>query len=97
VALTHDDLTELLEMVRASGDVDVVRASVEMVLQALIEAEATEVIGAAPNERTETRTNQRLQKRPSALARRRSQVRVLYSAQKPCDQPARALPFGDVG
>jgi len=59
VALTHDDLTQLLEMVRAGGDVDVVRESVEMVLQALIDAEATEVIGAAPHERTETRTNQR--------------------------------------
>ena len=47
VALTHDDLTQLLESVRAGGDVDVVRESVEMVLQALIEAEATEVIGAA--------------------------------------------------
>ena len=31
----------------------------ELVLQALIEAEATEVIGAAPHERAETRTNQR--------------------------------------
>jgi putative transposase len=59
VALTHDDLTQLLEMVRAGGDVDVVRDSVEMVLQALIEAEATEVIGAAPHERTDMRTNQR--------------------------------------
>jgi putative transposase len=59
VALTHGDLTQLLEMVRAGGDVDVVRESVEMVLQALIDAEATEVIGAAPHERTETRTNQR--------------------------------------
>jgi putative transposase len=59
VALTHDDLTQLLEMVRAGGDVDVVRESVEMVLQALIDAEATEVIGAGPHERTETRTNQR--------------------------------------
>ena len=59
MAFTHDDLTQLLEMIRAGGDVDVVRSSVEMVLQALIDAEATEVIGAAPHERTETRTTQR--------------------------------------
>lgn len=59
MALTQDDLTQLLEMIRAGGDVDVVRESVEMVLQALIDAEATEVIGAALHERTETRTNQR--------------------------------------
>jgi transposase-like protein len=32
---------------------------VELVVEALIEAEATEVIGAGPHERTETRTNHR--------------------------------------
>jgi hypothetical protein len=41
VALTHDDLTQLLEMIRAGGDVDVVRESVELVLQALITSSAS--------------------------------------------------------
>ncbi|MBA3302606.1 MAG: hypothetical protein H0U26_01890, partial [Acidimicrobiia bacterium] len=34
-------LSELLDAVRAGGDLDVVRRGVELVLQALIEAEAT--------------------------------------------------------
>jgi putative transposase len=59
VARTQSDLSELLDAIRASGDIDVIRRSVEWVLQALIEAEATELIGAARHERTDTRTNQR--------------------------------------
>ena len=58
------DLSELLDAVRAGGDIDVIRRSVEMVLQALIDAEATEMIGARPHERTDTRTNQRNGSRP---------------------------------
>jgi putative transposase len=76
VALTHDDLTQLLEMVRAGGDVDVVRESVEMVLQALIEAEATEVIGAAPHERTEQRTNYRNGSRARLLSTKAGDVEL---------------------
>jgi hypothetical protein len=48
VPLSQSDLSELLDVLRAGGDVDLIRSSVEMVLQALIDAEATEVIGAAP-------------------------------------------------
>jgi putative transposase len=59
VALAHSDLSELLDALRAGGDIDLIRSSVEMVLQALIDAEATEVIGAGRHERTEQRTNQR--------------------------------------
>ena len=59
MALTESDLSELLDALRAGGDLDVIRRSVELVLQALIEAEATEVIGAGPHERAETRTNHR--------------------------------------
>jgi putative transposase len=76
VALTHDDHTQLLEMIRAGGDVDVVRASVEMVLQALIEAEATEVIGASPHERSETRTNQRNGARARLLSTKAGDVEL---------------------
>jgi len=59
VALSQSDLSDLLDAIRAGGDLDVVRRSVELVLQALIDTEATEVIGAAPYERTATRTTQR--------------------------------------
>ena len=41
------DLSGLLDALRAGGDIDVIRRSVEMVLQALIDAEAMEVIGPA--------------------------------------------------
>jgi transposase-like protein len=52
-------VTELLDAIRAGGDIDVIRRGVELVLQALIDAEATEHIGAGRYERTATRTNQR--------------------------------------
>jgi transposase-like protein len=76
VALTHDDLTQLMEMVRAGGDVDVVRESVELVLQALIEAEVTEVIGTGPHERTEARTNQRNGARARLLSTKAGDVEL---------------------
>ena len=59
MTLTQFDVHELLDAVRAGGDIDVIRAGVEFVLQALIDAEATEHIGAARYERAETRTTQR--------------------------------------
>jgi hypothetical protein len=40
VVLAHSDLSELLDALRAGGDVDLIRSGVEMVLQALIDAEA---------------------------------------------------------
>jgi len=68
--VTHSDfdLTELLDAIRAGGDIDIVRKGMEFLLQALIEAEATEVIGAGLHERTETRTNQRNGHRPRLLS-----------------------------
>ena len=59
MTLTQSDVTELLDAIRAGGDIDVIRKGVELVLQALINAEATEHIGAGRYERSETRTNQR--------------------------------------
>jgi hypothetical protein len=46
VTLTKSDVTDLLDAIRAGGDIDVIRKGVELVLQALIDTEATEVIGA---------------------------------------------------
>jgi transposase-like protein len=59
VTLTQSDVNELLDAIRAGGDIDVIRKGVELVLQALIDAEATMEIGADRYERTESRTNQR--------------------------------------
>ncbi|MFP5316791.1 MAG: IS256 family transposase [Acidimicrobiia bacterium] len=68
MALTESDLSELLDALRAGGDIDVIRRSVELVLQALIEAEASEAIGAEPHERSESRTNLRNGHRPRLLS-----------------------------
>jgi putative transposase len=59
VTITNSDLNELLDAVRAGGDIDVVRRGVELMLQALIDAEATAQIGAERFERSSTRTTQR--------------------------------------
>ena len=57
--LNQSDVTELLDAIRAGGDIDVIRKGVELMLQALIDAEAAEYIGAGRYERTETRTHHR--------------------------------------
>jgi putative transposase len=59
VTLTQSDVSELLAAIRAGGDIDVIRRGVELVLQALIDAEATEVIGAGRYERSQGRTTWR--------------------------------------
>jgi putative transposase len=59
VTITNSDLNELLDAVRAGGDIDVVRRGVELMLQALIDAEATAQIGAERFERSSSRTTQR--------------------------------------
>ena len=68
MTLFQSDVCELLDMIRAGGDLDVIRQSAELVYQALIEAEATEQIGAAPYERSSGRTVQRNGHRPRTLA-----------------------------
>jgi putative transposase len=70
------DLSELLDAIRAGGDIDVIRRSVEMVLQALIDTELTATIGPAPHERTETRTNQRNGSRPRLLSTKAGDVEL---------------------
>jgi putative transposase len=74
VTLTQFDVNELLDAIRAGGDIDVIRKGVELVLQALIETEATEHIGAGRYERTETRTTQRNGHRDRLLATKAGDV-----------------------
>src|SRR5947209_6582508 len=64
MALTDHDLSELLAALKAGDMTDTVRTSLEWILQQLIEAEVTAVIGAGPHERTESRINQRNGHRP---------------------------------
>ena len=67
MALDQSALLTLLDALRSSQDGDLVRQVAERLLQELIEAEATVHIGAGPNERSETRTNQRNGHRPKTL------------------------------
>jgi transposase-like protein len=76
VTLTQSDVTELLDAIRAGGDIDVIRKGVELVLQALIEAEATEHIGAVRYERTDSRTNQRNGSRQRLLTTKAGDVEL---------------------
>jgi putative transposase len=68
VALTDSDLSELLAALKAGEMTDTIRSSLEWILQQLIEAEATAVIGAAPHERSESRTAQRNGHRPKLVS-----------------------------
>jgi len=76
VAQTDFDPYALLDALRAGGDVDKIRSSVEFVLQALIEVEATEAIGAAPYERADTRTTQRNGHRTRVLSTKAGDVQL---------------------
>jgi len=64
MALSQSALSELLEAFRAGDGVDLVRESVRMVMQELIEAEAAERVGAGRYERTEDRVTGRNGSRP---------------------------------
>ncbi len=59
MALDQSALTDLLDALRSGGDLDFMREAMQLVLQALIDLEATEKIGAARYERTDNRTNTR--------------------------------------
>jgi putative transposase len=74
VTITNSDLNELLDAVRAGGDIDVVRKGVEIMLQALIDAEATAQIGAERFERSSTRTTQRNGSRDRLLSTKAGDV-----------------------
>jgi len=56
MALDHSALLEVLEALKAADLGDRVRHAAETIYQALIEAELTAMIDAAPHERTDTRT-----------------------------------------
>jgi putative transposase len=59
MALDKSAIADLLDALRAGGDLDVIRESLALVLQALIDAEATQHIGAGRYQRTDTRTGTR--------------------------------------
>ena len=68
MALSDAATAQLWETFRAGGGAGLVREAVELVLEELIEAEATAAIGAGRYERSEARTVQRNGHRPRLLA-----------------------------
>jgi putative transposase len=67
MALDQSALLEVLEALKAADVDDRIRSAATTIYQALIEAELTAVIGAAPHERTEARIAQRNGSRPRTL------------------------------
>lgn len=59
MALSQSALLEVLDALNASDSTDVIRKALQVMLQQLIDAEATALIGAEPHERTDARTTQR--------------------------------------
>jgi putative transposase len=68
MTLNQSALLELTQMLRTADGGDVMRLVLGFMLQALVHAEATAVIGAAPHERTEDRTNHRNDNRPKTVS-----------------------------
>jgi hypothetical protein len=70
MALSKSALSDLLDALRAGGDLDVIREGLAVVLQALIEAEAAQQIGADRYERSASRTTHRNGTRARLLSTR---------------------------
>jgi transposase-like protein len=76
MALSQSAVSELLEAFRAGDGVDLVRESVRMVMQELIEAETTQHIGAGRYERSDSRVTERNGSRPRLLATQAGDVQL---------------------
>jgi putative transposase len=76
MALDQSALTELLDALRAGGDLDFMREAMQLVLQALIELEASQVIGASRYERTDARTTHRNGSRARLLSTKAGDVEL---------------------
>jgi putative transposase len=76
MALDQSAIADLLDALRAGGSLDVVREGLALVLQALIEAEATEVIGADRYQRSAGRTTHRNGTRARLLSTKAGDVQL---------------------
>ena len=76
MTLSDTDTAQLWETFRAGGGAELVRDAVRLVLQELIEAEATEAIGAGRYERSDARVNERNGHRPRLLATQAGDVEL---------------------
>jgi putative transposase len=76
MALDKSAIADLLDALRAGGGLDVIREGVALVLQALIDAEAAQHIGAQPYERADTRTAYRNGSRARLLSTKAGDVEL---------------------
>jgi transposase-like protein len=76
MTLSQSAVTELLDAFRTGDGVDLVRDAVQLVLQELIEVEATEAIGAARYERSDERITDRNGSRPRLLATQAGDIQL---------------------
>ena len=76
MALPQSALSELLDAVRAGGDTDVLRDAMRLVLQELIELEASQAIGAGRYERTDERTTHRNGSRSRLLSTKAGDIEL---------------------
>ena len=76
MTLSQSAVSDLLDAFRAGDGVDLIRESVRLVLQELIETELTETIGAARYERNDTRTAEHNGSRPRLLATQAGDVEL---------------------
>ncbi len=76
MALPQSALSEILDAFRAGDGVDLIRESVRVALQELIELEAAERIGAARYERTQDRVTDRNGHRPRSLTTKAGDVEL---------------------
>ena len=76
MALSQSAVSELLEAFRAGDGVDLIRESVRLVMQELIEVEASEQIGAARYQRSESRVTDRNGSRARLLATQAGDVEL---------------------
>jgi putative transposase len=76
MALDQSALLELLEVMRSADDGELMRRLLGTIMQALVDAEATAHIGAAPHERTDARTTQRNGTRDKTVTTTAGDLRV---------------------
>ena len=76
MALDESAMTDLLAALRAGGGLDVVREALALVLQALVDAEATQQIGAGRYERAASRTTHRNGTRARLLSTKAGDVEL---------------------
>src|ERR687890_1215864 len=76
MGLSQSVVSELLEAFRAGEGVDLIRESVRLVMQDLIETEATERVGAGRYERSESRVTDRNGSRPRLVATQAGDVEL---------------------